>query len=108
MVNATEIAVDITGPSRAEIIIDALPPSSEETGFSIEYRVTSPGDYLITINDKGKAIPGSPFKTVIHDGDAKKNVGDHTRVSQVGEVCHKHVTELHAVSNTDSSFLVFR
>jgi filamin len=65
-------------------MIEALPPSSEETGFSIEYKVTSPGDYLITINDKGKAIPGSPFKSIIHDVEAKKNLGDHSRVKVVG------------------------
>ncbi|XP_065839459.1 filamin-C-like [Oscarella lobularis] len=68
VVNATEIAVDITGPSRAKINIEALPPDAGESGFSITYDVDSPGEYTVNIQDKGAPIPGSPFKAQLVGG----------------------------------------
>lgn len=60
----------IKGPSQADIIYH---DQDDDTLYTVEFRVSLPGDYSIEIKYDNKHIPGSPFATKITDltgGDA--------------------------------------
>ncbi|VDK52628.1 unnamed protein product [Anisakis simplex] len=54
-----KLAVAIEGPSKAELKFD----DHKDGNCHVEYKVTEPGEYLISVKFNDEHIPDSPFKT---------------------------------------------
>lgn len=64
------LSIAVEGPSKAELDFD----DRKDGSCGVTYRVTEPGEYLVSIRFNDQHIPDSPFKVAVTPsiGDARK------------------------------------